>query len=87
MTDCAPAAMAFVRSPEKRTPPSATIGTPNLRASAAHQLIALICGTPTPVTTRVVQIEPGPMPTFTASTPASHNSFVASAVATLPAMI
>ena len=25
----------------------------------------MICGTPTPATTRVVQIEPGPMPTFT----------------------
>ena len=29
------------------------------------------CGTPTPATMRVVQIEPGPTPTLTASTPAS----------------
>ena len=33
--------------------------------------MAVICGTPTPETTRVVQIEPGPIPTFTASAPAS----------------
>ena len=32
----------------------------------AASRIAVICGTPTPATTRVVQIEPGPMPTFTA---------------------
>ena len=31
--------------------------------------MALTCGTPTPATTRVVQIEPGPTPTLTASTP------------------
>ena len=31
--------------------------------------MAVICGTPAPATTRVVQIEPGPMPTFTASAP------------------
>ena len=28
--------------------------------------MAVICGTPTPVTMRVVQMEPGPMPTLTA---------------------
>jgi hypothetical protein len=32
-------------------------------------MIALICGTPTPATMRVVQIEPGPMPTLTPSAP------------------
>ena len=37
-------------------------------------MIAVICGTPTPEMTRVVQIEPGPMPTFTASAPASIRS-------------
>ncbi len=31
--------------------------------------IAVICGTPTPATMRVVQIDPGPMPTFTPSAP------------------
>jgi hypothetical protein len=34
---------------------------------------------------RVVQIEPGPTPTFTALTPVSINARVASPVATLPA--
>ena len=41
---------------------------------------------PAPVTMRVVQIEPGPMPTLIASAPASIRHRVASAVATLPAM-
>ena len=35
---------------------------------------------------RVVQIEPGPMPTLTASAPASISACAPSAVATLPAM-
>ena len=38
-----------------------------------------------PATTRVVQIDPGPIPTLTASAPASMSATVASAVATLPA--
>jgi hypothetical protein len=33
--------------------------------------MAVSCGTPTPATIRVVQIEPGPIPTLTASAPAS----------------
>ena len=49
--------------------------------------MAVICGTPTPATTRVVQIEPGPMPTLTASAPALASASAPSAVATLPAMI
>ena len=48
--------------------------------------MAVIWGTPMPATTRVVQMEPGPMPTFTQSAPASIRALVASAVATLPAM-
>jgi hypothetical protein len=48
-------------------------------------MIAVSCGTPTPATTRVVQIDPGPMPTLTQSAPASISARVASAVATLPA--
>ena len=32
--------------------------------------MAVICGTPAPVTTRVVQIEPGPIPTLMPSAPA-----------------
>ena len=45
------------------------------------------CGTPTPATMRVVQIEPGPMPTLIASAPASISACAPSRVATLPAMI
>ena len=41
-------------------------------------------GTPTPAITRVVQIEPGPIPTFTASAPASTRYLAASPVAILP---
>ena len=46
--------------------------------------MAVICGTPTPDTIRVVQMEPGPTPTLTTSTPASINAVAPSAVATLP---
>ncbi len=46
----------------------------------------MICGTPTPATTRVVQIEPGPTPTFTASAPASTSACAPARVATLPAI-
>ena len=52
------------------------------RASA----MAVICGTPAPETTRVVQIEPGPMPTLTPSAPSAISSRAPSKVATLPAM-
>ena len=48
-------------------------------------MIAVSCGTPTPATMRVVQIEPGPMPTLMASAPASISALAPSAVATLPA--
>ena len=44
------------------------------------------CGTPEPVITRVIQIEPEPTPTFTASTPALIRSSVPFAVATFPAI-
>ncbi|CDE72593.1 putative uncharacterized protein [Acidaminococcus sp. CAG:917] len=59
---------------------------PYLSASSAQSIIAVICGTPIPATILVVHIEPGPMPTLTISAPASISAFVASAVATLPAM-
>ena len=49
-------------------------------------ITAVICGTPTPLMIRVVQIAPGPIPTFTASAPASIRSFAPSAVAMLPAI-
>ena len=53
-------------------------GVPVFAASSAASMIAVSCGTPTPATTRVVQIEPGPMPTFTASAPAPISALVAS---------
>src|SRR5208283_4815376 len=48
--------------------------------------IAVSCGTPTPATMRVVQIEPGPMPTLIPSAPASISALAPSAVAILPAI-
>ncbi len=59
-------------SPEKRMPPSAISGTPWPCSTRAHSRMAVSCGTPMPATMRVVQIEPGPMPTLTASAPASR---------------
>ena len=71
-------------SPLVRMPPSAMTGTP--LAARAASITAVSCGTPTPATIRVVQIEPGPMPTLIASAPASASALAASAVATLPAI-
>ncbi len=68
-------------------PPSAITGTPAARPASAASRMAVSCGTPTPATMRVVQIEPGPMPTLIASAPASISACAPSAVATLPAMI
>ncbi len=86
MTLSAPAASAFAMSPEEVMPPSAITGTPWRRATSAHSKTAVTCGTPTPATTRVVQIEPGPIPHLTASAPASISASAASAVAMLPAI-
>ena len=58
-------------------PPSAMTGILAARAASAQSMIAVSCGTPTPATIRVVQIEPGPMPTLIASAPASISAFVA----------
>ena len=66
-------------------PPSAMTGTPAPFAASTASMIAVSCGTPTPATMRVVQIEPGPMPTLIASAPASISAFAPSRVATLPA--
>ncbi len=59
-------------------------GTPVPSSAFATRAIALICGTPTPAMTRVVQIEPGPMPTLTPSAPCLTRSSAASAVTMLP---
>ncbi len=47
-------------------------------------MMAVICGIPAPVTTRVVQIDPGPIPTLSASAPRSTSSRAACSVAMLP---
>ena len=74
-------------SPLKRMPPSAMTGMSYfVRRAPTASRIAVSCGTPMPATMRVVQIEPGPMPTLTPSTPASARSLAAAAVATLPAI-
>ena len=56
----APAAIALARSPEYLMPPSAIAGTSAAAHASTHSMIAVSCGTPTPATIRVVQIEPGP---------------------------
>ena len=71
MMESAPAAIALVRSPEYLMPPSAMIGMSRSRPARNASEMAVICGMPAPVTIRVVQMEPGPMPTLTASAPAS----------------
>ncbi len=78
MATLAPAAMALARSPEYLMPPSAMTGEPLSLAARAASITAVSCGTPTPATMRVVQMLPGPMPTFTASAPASIRARVAS---------
>ncbi len=74
-------------SPEYCRPPSPITGTPAGRHAWEASQIAVTCGTPTPETTRVVQIEPGPTPTFTPSAPASTRALAPANVATLPPMM
>ena len=67
-------------------PPSAITGTPARGAGRPRRRSAVSCGTPTPETTRVVQIErTAPCPTLMPSAPASISAVAPSAVATLPA--
>ena len=79
-----PAARALTTSPEYLRPPSAMSGMSVSFRAWATSYTALSCGTPTPATTRVVHIEPGPIPTFTASAPALASILAASPVAILP---
>ena len=58
-------------------PPSAITGMFDFFAASTASMIAVSCGTPTPATMRVVQIEPGPMPTLMQSAPASISACVA----------
>ena len=83
MQQAAPEASAFTTSPEYLMPPSAMTGTSPAPRTAS--MIAVTCGMPTPVTTRVVQMLPGPTPTFTASAPRRTISRAPASVATLPA--
>ena len=85
MAQSAPAAIALARSPEYLMPPSAMTGVSVRFAASTASVIAVSCGTPTPAMTRVVQIEPGPIPTLMASAPASISALAPSAVAILPA--
>ena len=86
MTVSAPATIALAMSPEYCRPPSAMTGIPAGLAASEASWTAVICGAPTPVTMRVVQIEPGPTPTLIPSTPASMKAWAPSRVATLPPM-
>ena len=86
ITELAPAARALTTSPEYLMPPSEMTGTSRHRRRGRSRRPPSAAGTPTPATTRVVQMLPGPIPTLTASTPASMSARVPSAVATLPAM-
>ena len=62
MTLSAPAAIALAKSPENLIPPSAMTGIPFFFMLETTSAIAVIWGTPTPVTILVVQMEPGPIP-------------------------
>ena len=66
-------------------PPSAMTGIPSFSAASAVSMTAVNWGMPMPATTRVVQIDPGPMPTLMQSAPAPMSARAASAVAILPA--
>ena len=59
-----PAPNALLKSPGHVQPPSETTCPPSPCAASAHSITAESCGYPTPVCLRVVQTEPGPMPTW-----------------------
>ena len=85
MTASAPADNAFDISPENLIPPSATSIIFFLPKPFFAANIALNWGTPIPATSLVLQIDPGPIPTLTASTPSLDKNLAASAVAIFPA--
>ena len=84
MTESAPAAIAFGMSPVYLIPPSAIIGMSLPLSAFFTSKIAESCGYSTPAITLVVHIEPGPIPTFTASAPIFTKYFAASDVAIFP---
>ena len=73
-------------SPVYLIPPSAITGILFFTALQTS-IIADNCGTPTPATILVVQIEPGPIPTFIPSAPFFNKKLAAAAVATFPTTI
>ena len=83
----APAATAFAISPENLIPPSEIIFIFFPFKALWTSIIAEIWGTPIPATIRVVQIDPGPIPTLITSAPELYNLFAASPVAILPTQI
>ena len=83
----APRASALMIWPTDLIPPSATTGTPNLRAYSATRNTAVAWGRPTAITSCVMQMEPLPIPTRSASAPASIRFLAWEAVTTFPAMI
>ena len=87
MTVDAPSASALMIWPTDLIPPSAITGTPNLRAYSATRNTAVAWGRPTAITSWVMQIEPLPIPTRSASAPASIRFFAWAAVTTFPATI
>ena len=84
ITTFAPAASALEISPLQRIHPSAITGIHFFFNAWLAFIIADNCGIPIPATILVVQILPGPIPTLTASTPASANAIAASPVAMFP---
>ncbi len=82
MTHEAPAARPLTMSPEYVIPPSESTGSPFRAATSATSGMAVGWATPTPAINRVVQVDPGPTPVFTAKTPALMRASVPSAVAT-----
>ena len=85
ITASAPADNALAISPEYLIPPSEIIFVLLFLTPFFTSIIALNCGTPIPATNLVVQIDPGPIPTLTISTPSFIKNFAASAVAMFPA--
>ena len=83
----APAAKALIMSPEYLIPPSEIMGILALLVTFAISNKAVNWGTPTPATTLVVQIDPGPIPTLIASAPNLIKSLAASGVAIFPTTI
>ena len=71
-------------SPVYLIPPSAIIGMLLPLSAFFTSKIAESCGYPTPAITLVVHIEPGPIPTFTASAPIFARYFAAAGVAIFP---